>query len=383
MHWKTRLLHMTAKVPEGFRSLVSPVHRGSTVVFDRQRDAHDNWRADQEGYAYGLFGTPTVLELGARIADLEGARHSFVVPSGMAAIALVYLACCRPGDHVLLPWSAYGPNVELTRFLTDFGVEIEQYDPMLGEDLASRIRENTALVWVESPGSITMEVQDVPAIVKAAHERGVQVALDNTYAAGVLFDAFAAGVDISIQALTKYVGGHSDLLMGSVSVRDDSGYERIGSTWRLLGMGVSPDDASRALRGLQTMGLRLEQLERSTLIVARWLKDQPQIARVLHPALPDCVGHEFWKRDFTGSASLFSVVFAPQVTAAQVSDLADALQLFDAGYSWGGVRSLAMTYPTRRDLARRYGGEILRLNIGLEAPDDLIADLQAALGTLR
>lgn len=383
MHWKTRLLHTTATVPEGFRSLVTPVQRASTVVFEHQADAHDNWRVDEKGYAYGMFGTPTVLELGARIAELEGARHTFVVPSGMAAIAVTYLACCKTGDHVLLPWSAYGPNVELKDFLSGLGVQVEAYDPMIGEGIAAQVRDNTALVWTESPGSITMEIQDVAAIARAAHARGVPVALDNTYAAGVLFDAFGAGVDISIQALTKYVGGHSDLLMGSVSVRDDAFYERVGSTWRLLGMGVSPDDASRALRGLQTMGLRLSYLEQATLKVARWLKQRPEIARVLHPALPDCVGHELWQRDFSGSASLFSVVFQPGFTPARVAAFADALELFVAGYSWGGVRSLVMAYPTRRDLAERYGGELLRLNIGLEDADDLIEDLTKAFEKIK
>jgi len=383
MHWKTRLLHTRARIPEGFRSLVTPVYRGSTVLFERQADAHDDWRADTEGYAYGLFGTPTVLELGARIAELEGARHTFLTPSGLAAISLVYLSCCKAGDHVLLPWSAYGPNMALKRLLSRLGVEVETYDPMSVDDVAGKIRENTALVWAESPGSITMEVQDVPAIVSAAHARGVPVALDNTYAAGVLFDAFAAGVDISIQALTKYAGGHSDVLMGSVSVREEAMYQQVGITRRWLGMGVSPDDASLVLRGLQTMALRLGHYEKAALEVARWMQQQPQIARVLHPALADCPGHELWKRDFTGSASLFSVVFATGITPQQVAAFADALELFAAGYSWGGVRSLVMTYPSRRDLSARYGGELLRLNIGLEDPADLIRDLQQALAGMR
>ncbi len=383
MHWKTRLLHTMSHAPEGFRSLTVPVERGSTVVFDRQADAHDDWRTDNRGYAYGLFGTPTVLELGARIAELEGALHSFIVPSGMAAIVVAYMALCRPGDHALLPWSSYGPNVEFTEFLAEFGVEFEFYDPMIGAGVADLIRDNTTLVWTESPGSITMEIQDVPAIVEAAHAHGVPVVLDNTYAAGVLFDAFGAGVDISIQALTKYVGGHSDLLMGSVSVREEAMREKAGRAWRMMGMGVSPDDASLALRGLQTMGLRLAHLEQATLKVARWMGEQPEIARVLHPALPDCPGHALWQRDFTGSSSLFSVVFQSGIKPAQVAAFADALKLFVAGFSWGGVRSLAMTYPTRRDLSKRYGGALLRLNIGLEDPDDLIADLQSAFQTIR
>ncbi len=378
MDWKTRLLHSATAAPGGFRSLATPVWRGSTVVFESLADAHEHWQAETAGYAYGLFGTPTVLELAARIAELEGARHTFLTPSGMAAIALVYLSCCKAGDHVLLPWTAYGPNHALKGHLGRLGIEVETYDPMLGGKISERIRGNTSLIWAESPGSITMEIQDVPAIVAAAHAQGVPVALDNTYAAGVLFDAFAAGVDISIQALTKYAGGHSDVLMGSVSVRDETWLQRVGSTRHMFGMGVSPDDASLVLRGLQTLALRLERFGQSALKLAQWVKRQPGVRHVLHPALADCRGHDIWKRDFRGSASLFSVVFVPSVSAGQVREFADALQWFAAGYSWGGTRSLLMTYPGRRDLVERYGGQVLRLNIGLEDSDDLIADLAGA-----
>lgn len=383
MHWKTRLLHQQALAPDGFCSLAPTVQRGSTVLFGSQAEVHEHWQADHYGYAYGLFGSPTVLELGARIAMLEGARHSFVVPSGLAAITLIYLACCKAGDHVLLPGSAYGPNTALGRFLADFAIEVEHYDPLIGADIDALIRERTALVWTESPGSISMEIQDVPAIVEAAHARGVPVALDNTYAAGVLFDAFAAGVDLSTQALTKYVGGHSDLLLGSVSVRDEALYQRVGRAWHLFGMGVSPDDAERALRGLQTLALRLAHVERSALALARWLQARPEIARVLHPALPDCAGHAIWQRDFSGSAGLFSVVFRADIDAAAVAAFADALRCFGAGFSWGGTHALVMTYPRRRDLVRRYGGELLRLSVGLEQPDDLIADLEGGFARLH
>ena len=255
----------------GFRSLAPAIHRGSTVVFDRLGDVVDDWRPEA-GYNYGLYGTPTTLELGLRVAALEGARHTFVVPGGQAALALVYLAYCRAGSHALVPASVYGPNAEIGgNLLAGLDIEVEAYDPLIGAGIAALIRPNTALVWCESPGSITMEVQDVPALVAAAHARAVPVALDNTYAAGVLFDAFAHGVDVSVQALTKYVGGHSDLLLGTVSVGHDAAYEAIGRVWRLIGMAVSPDDCALALRGLLTLGVRLERLERSTLAVARWL----------------------------------------------------------------------------------------------------------------
>src|ERR1700678_3409653 len=208
MHWRSKLIPPTPHAPSGFRSLVTPVCRASTILFDEQRDVSDDWRQAEQGYTYGLYGTPTVLELGARIAELEGAHHSFVVPGGQAAIALIYLSFCRSQSHALVPFTAYGPNRGLANgLLKGLGIHVEPYDPMIGSDIAKLIREDTALIWTESPGSVTMEVQDVPAIVAAAHARNVPVALDNTYAAGVFFDAFSHGIDVSMQALTKYVGG--------------------------------------------------------------------------------------------------------------------------------------------------------------------------------
>jgi cystathionine beta-lyase len=380
MHWKSKLIHPSAVVPKGYQSLVTPIYRGSTTVFSRQADLRDDWQQTEYGYTYGLYGTPTVLELGARIAEIEGARHSFVVPGGQAAIALVYLSFCKTGQHALVPTTAYGPNREMgAGMLKGLGIEVEAYDPLMGAGIAELVRDTTSLIWVESPGSVTMEVQDVPAIVAAAHARHVPVALDNTYAAGVFFDAFAHGTDISIQALTKYVGGHSDLLLGTVSVGSEAAYQKVGAIAKQLGMAVSPDDCSLALRGLQTLGVRLERLEASTLVVARWLADQSAIGSVRHPALSSCPGHEHWKRDFTGSSSVFSVVFAERFDSEQISGFIDALKLFKIGYSWGGVTSLAIGYP---DLGRRgadLGGRLVRFNIGLEEPEDLIGDLRQAL----
>ena len=380
MHWRSRLLHPSRRAPEGFRSLAPPVYRGSTVIFERTADIRDDWRQELHGYTYGLYGSPTVLELGARVAELEGARHTFIVPGGQAAIATVYLAFCEAGSHGLVPHNAYGPSRELAGGLLErLGIEIETYDPAIGARIADLIRPNTALVWTESPGSVTMEVQDVPAIVAVAKGRGIPVALDNTYAAGVLFDAFGHGVDVSVQALTKYVGGHGDLLLGSVSVADETLYERVGSVWSQLGMAVSPDDASLALRGLQTLGIRLERLEASALTIARWLERRPEVEQVLHPALPGCPGHELWKRDFTGSSSVFSVVFRPHIAATHVAAFVDRLELFRKGFSWGGTTSLAMIYPDLRRPERDYAGRLVRLNVGLEEPEDLIADLSNAL----
>lgn len=377
-HWRSKIVHPKVAASQDFRALVPAVHRGSTVVFDRVADARDDWRS--EGYSYGLYGTPTTRELALRIADLEGARASFVVPGGQAAIALIYLTYCRAGDHALIPESAYRPNRELAdELLSGLRIEVEAYDPLLGADIAKLIRPNTRLIWCESPGTITMEVQDVPAIVGAAHAAGVPVALDNTYAAGVLFDAFAHGVDVSMQALTKYVGGHSDLLLGTVSAGSEEARERVGATHRLLGLAVSPDDCALALRGLETLAVRLDRLEVTALEVARWLKARPEIELVLHPALSDCPGHEVWRRDFTGSASVFSIVFRSDWNTARVARFAETLRLFQLGFSWGGTHSLVMAYPPLPRVRRGYDGRIVRLNVGLEEPADLIADLHRAL----
>ena len=384
MHWRSKLVQPQSLAPKGFKSLSTPTYRGSTVVFDRQADVKDIWRQTDNHYTYGLYGTPTALELGARIAQLEGAQHTFVVPGGQAAIALIYLSFCKAGSHALAPFSAYGPNKSLASgLLRNLNIEVETYDPLIGGDIGALIRTNTALVWVESPGSVTMEVQDVPAICSAAHAREVPVAMDNTYAAGVLFDAFGHGVDISMHALTKYVGGHSDLLLGTVSVASEVTCERVGATFKQLGLAVSPDDCSLALRGLQTLGVRLAHLENSTLEIAHWLSQRPEVAAVFHPAFPSCPGHVNWRRDFTGSASVFSILFHNDFNARQVVTFVDALHLFKIGMSWGGLTSLALVYPDLDRPGKDYAGRLVRLNIGLEDIDDLKADLDQALLAMR
>ena len=374
----TRAIHPPRRASREFDSLATPIYRGSTVLFDTLAEVVDR-RRNPDHYRYGLTGTPTSRELAIRIAELEGAYRTYLVPGGLAAISATYLTTCKAGSHVLLPASAYPPNRELAEgVLSRFGIEVEQYDPLIGADIATLIRDNTALIWCESPGSITMEIQDVPAIAVAAKARGVPVALDNTYAAGVLFDAFAAGVDISIQALTKYVGGHSDVLIGSISARDAKMARTIGTTLEQLGMGVSPDDCALALRGLATLDVRLRALEQSTLEVAEWLRQRPEVRSLLHPAFPDCPGHEIWKRDFTGSASLFSIIFRDW-SASQVERFVDSLKLFKIGFSWGGVTSLVMAYPHLKRPTPEDGPRLVRLNIGLEHPADLIADLEQAI----
>ena len=372
----TRLIHAAKPDATEFESLAVPTYRGSTVAFPTLDDL-DHPREGQ--YRYGLHGTPTHRALVQRLSEIEGTEHVYLAPSGLAAIALTFLSFLRSGDHLLLPSSSYGPTVDLANgLLRDLGIDVGLYDPMIGGGIAELLRNNTALVWCESPGSISMEIQDVPAIASAAHARNIPVAIDNTYGAGVLFDAFAAGCDVSVQALTKYQAGHSDLLMGSVAVRDVQIGKRIGRMAMLLGMGVSPDDCSLVLRGLKTFELRLRHMERSALEVASWLSCRPEVTAVLHPAFPDCPGHEYWKRDWTGSASLFSFILG-NWTREQVVRFVEVLELFDIGFSWGGANSLVITYRDFDRPSAELGPLLVRLNIGLEEPADLIADLERAL----
>jgi cystathionine beta-lyase len=379
--WKTRLIHTDASIPEGFESLTTPVYRGSTVVFPDTTSTHTDWNQEEFGYAYGLHGTPTTLELAGRIAELEGGTRTLLTPSGLAAISVVDLGFLSAGSHVLIPENVYSPNrVLAVKLLRRFGIEASFYPPEIGAGIAEHFRPNTHLAWTESPGSITMEVQDVPAICAAAHERAIPVAIDNTWSAGVLFRAFDHGVDVSVQAATKYIGGHSDLLMGSVTLRDPAHLERLGEVRARLGLAVSPDDCSLALRGITTLAVRLKHVEQSALEIARWLAARPEVQTVLHPALESCPGHDLWKRDFTGSSGLFSLVLKPEFSGAQVRAFVDALAFFKIGYSWGGVASLAVAYDMSRLGSRTdYGDRIVRLNIGLENTDDLIADLERGL----
>ena len=379
--WQSKLIHSDAKIPEGYRSLATPTFRGSTTLFPSASVVNDTWDQHRVGYTYGLYGTPTVLELAARVSELESGAHTILTPGGQSAISLIDFALLQAGDHMLLPASVYTPNRKLaTRLLSRFGVATDFYDPSISAGISSLIQQNTKLIWCESPGSITMEIQDLPAIVRAAHKHNVRVALDNTWSAGVLLDAFAHGVDITMQALTKYIGGHSDLLLGSVTVRDNALYQRLGAAQQVIGCAVSPDDCSLALRGMKTLAVRLSAIETSALGIAKWLSTRPEIERVLHPAFSSCPGHEFWKRDFLGSSGVFSIVFKPGPTEEQVQAFVDALELFEVGYSWGGVTSLAVCYNFGHLPGRpSYDHRIVRLNIGLESTADLIADLEQAL----
>lgn len=383
-NWKTKLIHSDAKIPEGFRSLSVGVQRASTVLFPDAQSVRDDWDQYEVGYTYGLYGTPTTLELAARICELEGGFRTLITPGGQCAISLINLAFLKAGDHVLIPESVYTPNRKFAvEVLRRFGVEVGFYRPEAGAAIQTSFRKNTRMVWCESPGSITLEVQDVPAIAEVAHRSGAMVVLDNTWSAGVYFDAFTHGVDITMQALTKYAGGHSDLLLGSITTREETAWRQLGSTHQLVGCAASPDDCSLALRGLKTLAVRLKAIETAALNLAGWLSERPEIERVLHPALASCPGHEFWKRDFSGSTGVFSIVFQPRFSKAQVQGFVNNLELFKIGYSWAGVTSLAVAYDFHGTRGRpAYGHRIVRLNIGLEDENDLRSDLIRAFDRL-
>jgi cystathionine beta-lyase len=381
---QTRLTTTGYRPPEGFAAFPTAIHHASTVLFKNVAALRArNWQ-EKSGYTYGLHGTPTTFTLEARLADIEGGSHCLLAPSGLAAIAMINLALLKSGDDVLIPDNAYNPNRELAHWLqADFGISAQFYDPLIGEGIADLIKPNTRLIWAEAPGSVSMEMPDVPAICRAAKAHGVPVALDNTWSAGIAFHAFEHGVDIVMQALTKYQSGGSDALMGAVITRDKALHRKIDTAHMRLGMGVSADDTYLVLRGLPSMKLRFDAHDTSARRIAGWLKQRPEIAQVLHPAIEGCPGHEIWKRDFTGAAGLFSVLFDPAYSEAQTDRFIDSLKLFKIGYSWGGANSLAVPY--RMTQIRRewpYQGQLVRFNVGLEDTADLIDDLHQAFERL-
>lgn len=381
---QTTLIHSDYVAPSGFDAFPPGIHRASTVLFPNTAAMRSTEWRDKQAYTYGLHGTPTTFTLEAKLAEIEGGAHCLLTPSGLAAIAMIDFALLKSGDDVLLPDNVYNPNRELGRWLTqDFGVSARYYDPMIGAGIAELIRPNTKLLWTEAPGSVSMEVPDLPALCRAAHARGVLVALDNTWAAGLALRGFDHGVDIVMHALTKYQSGGADLLMGAVITRDRALNDRIAQAHMRLGMGVSPDDAYLVQRGLPTMKLRFERHDASARELAAWFKARPEVSKVLHPAFEDCPGHASWKRDFTGAGGLFSVVFDPRFDEAQVDRMVDALTLFGIGYSWGGPNSLVMPYRIK-SLRDKWvdPGVLVRFNVGLEEPGDLIADLERAFGQL-
>jgi len=384
----TRLSH-AGRAGTHIHGFVNPaVQRGSTVLYPSiaERRAAGTKRLDQY-LVYGVLGTPTHWPLEDVLAEIEGGTRCQIVSSGLAAITTPLLAYLNTGDHCLVPDSVYGPGRSFCdNFLKRMGVATTYYDPCIdAAELEKMFRPNTTVLYTESPGSHTFEVQDIPALAAVAHARGAKVLMDNTW--GIhFFQPFRHGVDVSIQALTKYVVGHSDVLLGSVTVNSAEDWERVRMCALALGQYASPDDCWLALRGVRTMAVRLERQMRSGLTVAEWLAGRPEVKQVLHPALPAAPGHAIWKRDFSGACSLFGVVLQPRFAVAAVHAFVESLELFGMGASWGGYESLALPttgFITRTAGSGDFGGPMVRLHIGLEEPADLIADLEHGLGVLR
>lgn len=359
------------------RLVNTPVERASTILFDSVDELHGS-RPALGNYRYGLQGTATQWALSEALTNLEpGAAGTALYSSGLAAITASLLILLSPGDELLAPDNVYGPTRKFCdTILKRLGIRTRYYDPLIGAEIAGLLGDSTQAILLESPGSLTMEVQDVPAICAAARERGIVTLLDNTWATPLLFPAIAAGVDVSILAVTKYVGGHADLMLGSATATDKY-FQRLQTASWDLGHAVSPDDAWLASRGLRTMAVRLKQHEENALKIAHWLKERAEVGLVLHPALPDCPGHEIWKRDFNGSSGLFAFEFKQQGKAARAA-FVDSLELFGIGFSWGGYESLAMPVDPYRTVSKAPAENLIRLHIGLEEPDDLIKDLSAA-----
>jgi len=364
-----------------------PVARASTVTFEslaHMEEAQRRFDADEAVPTYGIVNMPLRAAFEELMVELEGGHRAVTLPSGLAAVAVAILACAKAGDHVLVTDSAYGPTRRFcARTLARFGVETTFYDPRIGAGIEALFRPETRVVYLESPGSLTFEVQDFPAIAKAARERGAAVLHDNTWATGAFFRSFDHGADLVIQAATKYPAGHSDVLIGSV-VANEAWWPRLRDASRDLGQTASPDDVFLAVRGMRTLATRLARHEASALQVARALQSHPAVKRVLHPALPDDPGHALWKRDFLGSSGLFALELA-SASGAQVARFVEGLECFAIGYSWGGYESLVVPANLRgaRSVRPWEGGPLIRLQIGLEDSGDLLADLDRALESMK
>ena len=386
MSLATRLSH-AGRAGTHVHGFVNPaVHRGSTVLYPdmatRKRMGEARF---EQAMVYGTFGGPTHHALEDVIAEIEGGTRCQIVSTGLAAVTVPLLAWLGAGDHCLMPDSVYGPARGFaTGMMAKLGIATTFYDPCIGaEALETLFAPNTKVLYTESPGSHTFEVQDIPALSAVAHRHGAKVLMDNTWGIQV-FQPFRHGVDVSIQALTKYVAGHSDVLLGSVTVNDQADWETLRTAAMSLGQYASPDDCWLALRGARTMMVRMARQAESALEVARWLEGRREVKQVLYPALPGAPGHELWKRDFTGACSLFGVVFHPGFSEAAVHGMTESLELFGMGASWGGFESLALpTSVTRTAGTGTFGGELLRLHVGLEDAGDLIADLDQAFPRLH
>ena len=378
--------------PPPFGAVQPPVHKASTVLFPTTAALRARSWKEKTGYTYGLHGTPTTFTLEERIATLEGGLQTLLVPSGLAAITLVDMALLKSGDELLIPDNAYGPGKEFARNeLAGWGVTHRFYDPMEPASLAAALGPSTRLVWIEAPGSVTMEFPDIEALVRIARSHGAVAALDNTWGAGLAFDAFAmgegeatCGVDVSVQALTKYPSGGADVLMGAVTTRDETLHQRLKASHMRTGWGVGGNDAELVLRSLPSIELRYEAQDRAGRTLARWWRERPEVSAVLHPALPGSPGHTHWERLCGRTAGLFSIVFDERYGAEQVHAFVDALRLFRLGYSWAGPVSLVVPYDLAAIRSRpAFRGALVRFSMGLEDVGDLIADCRQALAALE
>lgn len=386
---KETLITTAGRHPEKNFGIVNPpVYHASTIVYPSMA-AHDEMRKKRfENVTYGRVGTPTTQAFEEAVAALEGGYRAVSLASGLNALTTAVLAMVKAGDHVLVSDSVYGPlRIFCDEVLSRFGVEATYFDPLIGANIASLFRKNTRLICTECPGSLTFEMQDIPAICKAARDAGILTMMDNTWSGGLYFQPFAHGIDISVQAATKYISGHSDVMLGTVTTATEENWLKVKQMAVKLGQCAGPDDCYLGLRGMRTLAVRLKQHQENGLRLARWFQDRPEVARVVHPALPQDPGHQIWKRDFTGACGLFGVMLKPYPKAA-VDAFIDTLELFGLGYSWGGYESLIVpAKPGPIRTATRWGEDApyLRLHAGLEDTADQIADLErgfAALGKL-
>lgn len=376
----TRLAH-SGRDPSCHHGFVNtPIYRGSTVLYPSMACLE----ANAQDYSYGRLGTPTVEALQTTLAELEGGDATLLTPSGLSAVSAALLAFASAGDHILVSDSVYRPTRRFCdNVLKRLGVSTSYYDPLIGGDIAKLLTDKTRVVFTESPGSQTFEVQDIPAIAEAAHARGAVVLMDNTWATPLYFKPFAHGVDVSIQAATKYIVGHADAMLGAVTTTKET-TSAVARVHDELGLCPGPEDVFLALRGLRSLSVRLERHQKSGLELAEWLAARPEVARVLHPGLASDPGHALWKSDFTGASGLFSIVLKPYGRQA-LAGMLDDLQLFGMGYSWGGYESLIIPFDPssyRSATIWQEDGPGLRLHVGLEDIDDLKADLDAGFGRL-
>lgn len=391
----TQLIHTGRNPLKQNGSVNPPIHRTSTVLFPTLKDYteaekgkafyHESDPSTRVDYSYGIAGTPTSFALQQAIADIEGGDHALIYPSGLAAITGTLLAFTKQGDHILVADTVYGPTRRFCSIeLKKFGVDVTYYDPRIGEDIASLFQDNTTLVMTETPGSITFELQNIDAISNAAHDKGALVVLDNSWATPLYFQAFEHGADVSIQAGTKYLGGHSDLIFGTVTTTKEH-FAKLYRSYKNIGFCVSPEDCYLALRGIRTLKPRIEQHGKAALEIASWLEQHSKVSRVLHPALPSHPQHEQFKRDFTGSTGLFAFILDKQYDLDALSKMIDPMDYFGIGCSWGGYESLILALdPSGSRTATKWDaeGSLIRVYIGLEDTQDLKEDLEKALARL-